>query len=260
MAEVTNEEVKNEYEVKPETNSTIELVRNPYIAFYLYDKQISNFSNPDDFKLIINPNDIIPVNQDVLYNDKVSAANNQYKYTNRIKEVTNIRYVKSTSDAISEDYKHKLEARGTDETVYLVPLDYILVTRNNGSQFMIAEDFTNTSIPRGMHRYSIIRFENDKNPYKLDSIYSDGIDLSRVLANDAAYIDVFANSFLDNQRLENSLVSTFKEIESEDSQYGGGYVGYIDANTLSIDSSMEKSELVAFEKELKMGGLDDEWS
>ena len=257
MAEVTNEEVKNEYEVKSETNSTIELVRNPYIAFYLYDKQISKFNNPIDFRYLINPDDIIPINQDVLYNDKVSVANHAYKYSNRVREATNIRYVKSDCDVISKEYKAKLIEWGATDDLFFIPVDYIYVQRDNGSEFLIAEDFSNTSIPRDMHRYSILRYESEVMPFKNDYIYSDGIDLSRILSDDKDYINVFANTFLSEKRLNEAWVSTFKELESEDSKMGGGSVGYIDANTLEINYSMEKNELVFFEKEMKNGGIID---
>ncbi len=252
MPRVLSEEDRDEYfNDESDRKSNIELVRNPYISTYLLDKQNKDREDMENFQFDVKPSEFIPINQDVLYNDKVSVINKAYKYTDRIREASSIRYVRSGSELISPEYKETLEENGADDEEFLVPFDYVLVTRRDGSQFMIVEDFSNTRIPRDIHKYSIIRYAGERNPFKLDSIYSDGIDLSRILTNDNRYIDVFANNFLSEYRLNESLLSTYGALDSQnadETDHGGGYVGYIDANTLKTQSSMEKGELLMFEK------------
>ena len=231
--------------------SSIELVRNPFIALYLHKIQHNGNTNYKNLSFDIKADELIPVNQDVLYNDKVSVANHYYSYSEKVRESSSIRYVKSSSEIVPDEYKKNLVEYGADEDEFLIPFDYILVTRSDKSQFMIVEDFSNTNIPRDIHKYSIIRYVGEKMPFKVDSIYSDGIDLSRILTNDNKYIDVFANQFLSEYRLNESLLSTYGALDEQDSDetdHGGGYVGFIDSNTLQIGGSMEKNELLLFER------------
>lgn len=235
-----------------ERKANVELVRNPFIAFYLFDKQNEGKKDVSDFQFEVDPADIIPINQDILYNDKVSSANFAYKYTDTIREESNIRYVRSNSSVISNDYRKNLIDNGADNSEdFLIPLDYVLVTRKDKSQFMIVEDFSNPNLPNDMHKYTIIRYAGKRNPFKVDSIYSNGIDLARVLTNDNHYIDIFANIFLSELRLNESLLSTYGALDIQDSDetdHGAGYVGYIDTNTLRVGSTMEKEELLSFER------------
>ena len=85
------------------SNLSIELVRNPFIAFYLNNIQNNGSKDVSNYQFIFNPEELIPINQDLLYNDKVSFANPAYKYSNRIREATNIRYVRSNSEIISDN-------------------------------------------------------------------------------------------------------------------------------------------------------------
>ena len=252
MARVLSEQDQQEYFSNDvERQAKIELVRNPFIALYLHKIQHQGKTDYKKLSFDINVDELIPVNQDTLYNDKVSLANRFYSYTNKIREASNIRYVKSSSEIIPEDYKNSLIDFGADEEEFLVPFDYILVTRCDGTQFMIAEDFSNTSIPREIHRYNIIRYAGETMPFKVDSIYSDGIDLSRILTNDNKYIDVFANLFLSEYRLNESLLSAYgamDEQKSDETDHGGGYVGYIDSKSLQVSGSMERNELLLFER------------
>ena len=231
--------------------STVELVRNPFIASYLHKIQHQDRGDFENLSFDIDAKELIPVNQDMLYNDKVSAANRFYSYSDKVREASSIRYIKSTSEIVPNDYRDNLIEYGADDEEFLIPFDYILVTRSDDSQFMIVEDFSNTSIPRDIHKYSIIRYAGEKMPFKVDNIYSDGIDLSRILTNDNRYIDVFANQFLSEYRLNESLLSTYgslDEQQSDETDHGGGYVGYIDSKTMQITGSMEKNELLLFER------------
>ncbi len=255
MPRVLSEEDRDEYfDYEPNRQSNVELIRNPFIASYLLEKQNKERNDMENFQFDIKPSELIPIYQAVLYNDKGSVANKAYLYSDRIREASSIRYVRSGSELISPEYKDALMDNGADEDEFLVPFDYILITRRDGSQFMIVEDFSNTSIPRDIHKYSIIRYAGEKMPFKTDSIYSDGIDLSRLLTNDNKYIDVFANTFLSEYRLNESLISTYAALDSQNSDetdHGGGYVGYMDSGTLKTHSSMERSELLMFERTVK---------
>ena len=252
VARILSDQDRDEYFSESKNRvAAIELIRNPFISSYLLKTQNIDNKSLEEFQFEIPEDELIPVNQDVLYNDKVSVANKVYEYSDKIRESSSIRYIKSSSEIVPEQYRKDLIENGADDDEFLIPFDYILVTRSNNSQFMIAEDFSNTNLPREIHKYSIIRYAGKKMPFKKDSIYSDGIDLSRVLTNDNKYIDVFANYFLSEIRLNESLMSTYgalDEQESDETDHGAGYVGYIDSSTLKIGSSMEKSELLMFER------------
>ena len=239
-------------ESRASMNPNVELVRNPFIMVYLFNQQNVDINDTKGFKFDINLEDLIPINQDKLYNDKVSVANDFYAYSSRIREQSNIRYVLSTSELISKEYREKLLELGADEDdSFLVPFDYILITRRDHSQFMIAEDFSNTDLPHGIHRYTIIRYGGKNNPFRCSTIYSDGIDLSRLLTGDKKYIDIFSNYFLSEMRLNESVMPTYASLDkqgSDETDHGGGYVGYINAKTLTVGSTMEKNELLSFEK------------
>ena len=59
------------------------------------------------------------------------------------------------------------------------------------------------------------------------------------------------DTFLSEIRLNESLMSTYgalDEQESDETDHGAGYVGYIDTNTLRVGSTMEKEELLSFER------------
>ena len=235
-----------------------ELVRNPYSAFYLNSLQNPDKKDFTEFQFVIDNDDLIPINQDILYNDKVSDANPTYEYSDRIREVTNIRYVRSNSEVIADNYRDNLIEFGADkDEPFLVPFDYILVTRKDGTQFLIVEDFSNTHDASKFHQYSIIRYIGGlKNPFRADAIYSDGIDLARLLSNDQEYIDVFANKFLSEQRLNEALLTTYGSVDAQhvdESIHGGGYVGYIDAKTLEIKGSLQLNEMLLFENRFMKG-------
>ncbi len=233
-------------------HATVELVRNPYIALFLNNKSKEELAKYSE-------SIFIPINQDVLYNDQVSDANPYYKYTNRIKEGTNIRYVRASSGLVPDSYINALIEDGLDvDDDFILPYDYLLITRTDGTQFLIAENYSKDLSQTDFHKYSIVRYVNPRELFREDNIYSNGIDLSRLLDNDIEYIDVFANNFLSEKRLNESLMTVYSALDiqkSDETDHGGQYVGYIDKNDLTVQTSMEKSELLLFEKKIREGGM-----
>ena len=233
-------------------NATVELVRNPYIALNLKEKQ-----KEQDFML--NESIFVPMNQDKLYNDNVSNANMFFKYSDKIKESSNIRYVKISSGIVPDSYIYSLIENGIDkDDDIMVPYDYLLITRTDGTQFLVAENFTKELKDENLHSYSIVRYVNKRELFREDIIYSDGIDLSRLLSDDTEYINVFSNEFLSERRLNESLMTVYSALDiqkSDETNHGGQYVGYINSNDLSIGTTMEKNELLLFEKNLREGRI-----
>jgi hypothetical protein len=168
-----------------------------------------------------------------------------------------MRYIRSDSELVPRKYREKVSKISYKPMErYWIPYDYVLITRDNGSQFMIAENFSSDSLPNNFHKYSIIRYGGPKESYKEDFIYSEGIDIARLLCSDKEYIDVLANDFLSEKRLNESLDSVntlLNEYNLDEIDHGGGYVGYINSKDLSICKSLEKNELFLFEEKLKEG-------
>ncbi len=245
MAEVQNEDVNIRH-------AKVELVRNPYIALYLNSKPKEELEKYSE-------GIFIPINQDELYNDKASLADSCYSYTNRIKEGTNMRYVRASSGIVPESYLDGLVDNGLDiEDDFILPYDYLLVTRTDGTQFLIAENYIRDLSKTDFHKYSIIRYVNPKELFREDNVYSNGIDISRLLSEDVNYVDTFANNFLSEKRLNESLMTVYSALDiqkADETDHGGQYVGYIDKDNLSIQTSMEKSELLLFEKKIREGGM-----
>ena len=242
---------ENDVQVYVPKSATVELVRNPYIAFYL--------KNNDEVKNKIDDKTFMVLNQDEKYNDGVSLANNCYKYSNKIREVTNIRYVRGDSEIIPVPYVQNLIEDGANDVEdWLIPYDYVLVTRSDDTQFLISEVFPKTINVEDMPQYSIIRYFGGKELVREDIVYSDGIDISRILSGDQKYVDVFANEFMAERRINESLMTAYSSLDIQkldETDHGGLYAGYIDSNTLDISSSLEKNELLLFEKKIREGGM-----
>ncbi len=228
-------------------NAKAELVRNPYIALYLKANP-SLLDEDKEYKFKV-------VNNDEKHCFEVSLANNFYKYTNKIREVTNIRYLEESCGLIPEDY---IESKREDSSKELiVPYDYILITRSDGTQFLISEDYDSANKENSMHKYWVVRYIGGNELFREDVIYSDGIDLSRLLSGDQEYINVFADEFLSERRLNETLMTVYSALDIQsldETDHGGQYAGYIDSFNLTINSSFEKTGLLFFEKRLREGG------
>jgi hypothetical protein len=238
-----------------EVHTEAELVLNPIVNGYILDKLRSE--GKEKILKVFGADDVVVINHDELYNDMASYANPCYDYSKRIREVSNFRYIRSDSEMVPKEYVKKvLEKSYNPRERFLVPFDYIMITREDGSQFLISENFSSYSLPNKLHKYSIIRYNGPKEPYKEDFIYSEGIDLSRILSSDSDYIDVLANKFLSAKRLNESLDTVYSVLDKENSDetdHGGSYVGFIDSKDLTIKKTMEKSELLSFEKLIEKG-------
>lgn len=252
MSNKSNENVNKTFTEVLTKDAKVELVRNPYIALYLHEK-----NKKESF--ILSEKLFVPINHDELYNENVSSANLFYLYSDHIKESSNIRYVRVSSGIVPESYVQALADTGYDtDDDWLIPYDYLLVTRTDGTQFLIAENFIEGPIAKTMHKYSIIRYVNKRELFREDCLYSDGIDLSRLLNNDQEYINKFSNEFLSERRLNESLMTVYSALDiqkSDETNHGGQYLGYIDASDLCIYTSMEKNELLLFEKNLREGRM-----
>ena len=238
------------------THAKIELVRNPIINQFIMQKV--QLEGQQRVLKIFNSDDVVTINHDELYNDIASYANNYFDYSREIRDTSNMRYLRSDSELIPKEIiKAEKDTQYNVRDRFLVPYDYILVIRSNGTQFLIAESFSSQNIPNNFHKYSIIRYGNPKNPFVEDKIYSDGIDIARILSGDENYLDVFANDFLSEQRLNESLANVYNSLDAQqadETNHGGGYVGYIDSKDLTINKTIEKNELLSFEKKLKEEG------
>ena len=238
------------------THAKIELVRNPIINQFIMQKV--QLEGQQRVLKIFNSDDVVTINHDELYNDIASYANNYFDYSREIRDTSNMRYLRSDSELIPKEIiKAEKDTQYNVRDRFLVPYDYILVIRSNGTQFLIAESFSSQNIPNNFHKYSIIRYGNPKNPFIEDKIYSDGIDIARILSGDENYLDVFANDFLSEQRLNESLANVYNSLDAQqadETNHGGGYVGYIDSKDLTINKTIEKNELLSFEKKLKEEG------
>lgn len=237
-------------------HAKFELVRNPIINQYIMRKV--QLEGQQRVIKIFNSDDVVTINHDELYNDYASFANSFFNYSKSIRDTSNMRYLRSDSELVPKDFiKTEKESAYNPRDRFLLPYDYIMVTRSDRTQFLIAESFSSQNIPNNFHKYSIIRYGNPKNPFVEDKIYSDGIDIARILSGDEKYLDVLANVFLSEKRINESLTSVYNSLDAQhadETNHGGGYVGYIDSKDLSINKTIEKNELLSFEKKIKEEG------
>ena len=134
------------------------------------------------------------------------------------------------------------------------PLEYLEVSRGDGSKFYIAERFSKNSLANtyGLKEYSIKRYNSKLKCYEHDIIFSEGIDLARMIDNDSAYISMVGNRLLSEDRLQKCLArpTTVRNIEQRtDILHGAGYVGFLDANTLKKKSEFRNFDSLQAERE-----------
>ena len=236
-----------------ECSTTAELVRNPIVNQYIMHKYQRD--GRDKILKVFGADDLLIINHDELYNDTVSFANEFYNYTKRIRETSNMRYIRSDSELVPKEYvKNHIDASFNARDRFLIPYDYVMITRPDSSQFLISECYSSHDLPNNLHKYSIIRYKGQKEPYREDLIYSEGIDMSRLLNADNEYINVVANELLSEKRLNESLETVNSILNSQnidETDHGGSYVGYIDSKTLKINRTLEINELLSFESKAK---------
>lgn len=233
--------------------ATAEPCRNPLVNQYIMHKYQND--GRDKILKVFGADDLLIINHDELYNDTASFANEFYNYTKRIREASSMRYIRSDSELVPKDFlKNHIEASFNVRERFLIPYDYVMITRADKSQFLISECYSSHDLPNNLHKYSIIRYRGAKEPYREDLVYSEGIDMARLLNLDNEYINAIANDLLSENRLNESLDSVNSILNShniDETDHGGSYIGYIDSKTLKICKTLEKNELLSFESKVK---------
>ncbi len=243
MDELNNEEIV----------TTAELVLNPLVNQFILNKLHSE--GKDKILKVFSADDLLIVNHDELYKDNTRFANQFYNDTKRIRETSSIRYIRSDSEMVPKEFLiNHIESSFNVRDRFLIPYDYVMITRADKSQFLISECFSSYNLPNNLHKYSIIRYRGVKEPYREDIIYSEGIDMARLLNSDEKYINAIANELLSERRLNEALepVNTvLNENNIDETDHGGKYVGYVDSKTLVVNKTLEKYELLSFEEKAK---------
>lgn len=196
-----------------------------------------------------NPLEVIDVSGNMLARNKGSFSPEVYTYISR--------EVSSGVRAMSDMEKHSFEKYSLAYSAvnYLVkPLEYLAVERGNGSKFYIAEMIQRDSVgsKHGLHEYSIKRYNEKLGCFVEDIIFSEGIDLARMMAGDKEYINAVGNRLLSEERLDRCLQSPgeVREVEQREAiMHGAGYVGYLDAKTLEKNSRYRDFETLQKERE-----------
>lgn len=244
---------KNTKDRKVNSHAKVDLVRNPFL-YPISDEVKQKIESGQ-----IDESIFVTRNQYQLYNNEVSFADEKYMETNEAKESANVRYVKVSSEIIPNEYLSKLIIGGarSDED-FLVPYDYYMVTRKDGTQFLISECLSIKSndkeFDKNMHRYSVLRYMGKREGFKEDIIYSEGLDLARLVGDDQEYIDIFADEFLSEKRLNESLMTTGQSLDAQkkdETDHAEQYVGYINPRSLKIESAYNEATLPILGKKIR---------
>lgn len=133
------------------------------------------------------------------------------------------------------------------------PLEYLEVSRGDGSKFYIAERFARRAVGNefGLREYSIKRYSREANCYKEDIIFSEGIDLARMISGDTEYISNIGNLLLTEKRIQKCLKTPSEVREREESDrilHGAGYVGHLEqVERNGVKGYRKKSEFFDFD-------------
>ena len=216
-------------------SSKMVIVPNPIITEYI-----------DPLNKLIPEEEILEVNLDDTYNMQVSNATMPPVYlpSNENRDFL-LYYVDASSDCIPNDSTKKMyyNSLGNDEKRY-IPLDYLLFTRSDETQFLLAENISDKNNFKGLKSFSVLRYSPYSGKYNDSTIFSDGIDIARIREGDQEYTDAIADGLLSEKRINESLLSVdaiSRYSGTDEIDHGGGYVGYVNANTNAIESSLEDS-------------------
>ena len=226
-------------------SSSIAVIGNPVITQYL-----------DSLEKSIPKNEVKVFNPDEKYNTLASSGSMPPVYLPSTEDRGFLMYyINASSNSIPNDSAKKMYYRSLDQSEeHWMPLDYILFTRSDGTHFLLAENISDPKNSRGLRSYSILRYSHITGRFNEDTIFSDGIDIARIRDGDQKYIDAIADGLLTEKRINESLLpvdEAARNAGSDDVTHASGYVGYVNANTLDIETSLQGNAPRLFEQEVK---------
>lgn len=231
-------------------SSSFGVVGNPFINQYL---DLNHKKIPED--------DVITINFDEKYNTLVSGGNLPpvYQASNEVRDSSNMYYINAMSNCVPDELSKKVFYNSLDSsTEYFMPLDYLLFTRSDGTNFLLAENISDRNNFKNLKSYSLLRFSHYSGSFYDTTLYSDGIDISRIRDNDHEYVDVVADRLLSEKRINESLLSVDAASRykgSDEITHASGYVGYIDAKSLEIGSTLDGNLPRLLEQDVKEKGI-----
>ena len=230
-------------------SSNIAIVPNPVITEYI-----------DPFNKRIPIKEIKAVDPDEMYNTQVSSGTLPPAYlpSNETRGFL-MNYIDASSECVPNDSAKKMYYTSLDqEEKHWIPLDYILFTRSDETQFLLAENISDKPVFDGVKSYSLLRYSNFSGRFNESTIFSDGIDIARIRSGDQVYIDAISDRLLSEKRINEALLSVDAASRYEGSDeitHASGYVGYVNANTLDIESTLEGNKPRILEKYIKENQL-----
>lgn len=222
------------------------------------DPRIMDYITP--FNKLIPKSEVKEVNPDVENNTLASSGSMPPVYLPSTEDRGFLMYyISASSNCIPNDLAKKMYYNELEDgKEHWMPLDYMLFTRSNGTHFLLAENISDPENSRGLKSYSLLRYSNVSGSFNEDTIFSDGIDIARIRDGNQKYLDKLADELLTEKRINESLKSVdeaARTIGSDDVTHASGYVGYIDANTLQIENSLQGNLPRLFEQEVKEKSL-----
>jgi len=163
-------------------------------------------------------------------------------------------YSPALTPSLSSNTREYALSLGTHGDLAGKPLEYLEISRGDGSNFYLAERFSNDSLANkhSIKEYSIKRYNPTLKCYEEDIIFSEGIDLARVIDNDIEYVSMLGNRLLSEERLQKCLAKPqqVRNVEqTNEITHGAGYVGYLNATTLQTHSHFNDFEALQSERE-----------
>lgn len=135
------------------------------------------------------------------------------------------------------------------------PLEYLEISRGDGSKFYIAERFERGAVGNqfGLREYSIKRYNRDSKRYEENIIFSEGIDLAKMISGDTNYTKMVGNLLLSENRLQKCLATPNEVRKNEQKDrilHGAGYVGHLEevVREDGVKGYRKKSDLLAFDE------------
>ena len=226
-------------------SSRIDIVPNPVVTEFI-----------DPFGKRIPRKEVMDINPDDMYNLQVSSGSLPPAYlpSNEDRGFL-MSYIKADSDCIPNDSAKKMYYNSiNDGETHWMPLDYILFTRSDGTNFLLAENISDKEVIEGVKSYSLLRYSNYSGKFNESTIFSDGIDVARIRNGDKEYIDAIADRLLSEKRINEALLSVDRASRykgTDEITHASGYVGYVNSNTLDIESTLDGNKPRILEKNIK---------
>lgn len=143
---------------------------------------------------------------------------------------------------------------GIDGRVAGRPLEYLEISRGDGSKFYLAERFERGAVGNkfGLREYSIKRYNQKSKCYEENIIFSEGIDLARMISGDTNYVRIVGNLLLSETRLQKCLANPNEVRKNEQTDrilHGAGYVGHLEevVREDGVKGYRKKSDFLAFD-------------